>query len=429
MFVLIYLTKEFAKYDSEPDKWIKPHIVSKSAKYPSFSVDVGYERFLGPEIFFQPENIVLSGGSSMFKHLDRRLQRDIKRNVDNRLKLTEELTGGRVKPKSIDVKVVSHPMQRYAVWFGGSVLANEVQRFKNGARYDGTYEDNKRQGQGTFYYPDGSTYEGNWSEGLRYGQGKYTYINGDTYEGEWRDHLRHGRGTYTFASTKLQYIGNWKGGKMDGHGELVHPHHRFIGTWKDGMVIGKGRYIFQNSSCQQMGEYLTTSALSDDKVEEEESKTIPRWKATMIEPLSEEAKHSLTNLKGTGKPTQETSEEDKAKVKQTDDNGDNDNQTEPNGDNDIDRSEHGEVDQQDVIRTDDSKDDDDITENKSAVENEVPKPQGTVEEEQEDEDDDEGDDDNTEAIGITQHSKIIELYRFKVIFIKPDELALEKPSY
>lgn len=72
---------------------------------------------------------------------------------------------------------------------------------------------------------------------MRYGQGKYTYINGDTYEGEWRDHLRHGRGTYTFASTKLQYIGNWKGGKMDGHGELVHPHHRFIGTWKDGMVM------------------------------------------------------------------------------------------------------------------------------------------------------------------------------------------------
>ncbi|CAH8619002.1 unnamed protein product [Schistosoma margrebowiei] len=165
------LPKEFAKYDSEPDKWIKPHIVSKSAKYPSFSVDVGYERFLGPEIFFQPEfvnpdfttslsdvvdeviqkspidsrrglygNIVLSGGSSMFKHLDRRLQRDIKRNVDNRLKLTEELTGGRVKPKSIDVKVISHPMQRYAVWFGGSVLANESE-FYNVCHTKAQYEE------------------------------------------------------------------------------------------------------------------------------------------------------------------------------------------------------------------------------------------------------------------------------------------------
>merc|ERR1711865_927075 len=72
--------------------------------------DVAYERFLGPEIFFNPEianpdyttpvplvidqtiqgspidcrrglykNIVLSGGSTMFKDFGRRLQRDIKR--------------------------------------------------------------------------------------------------------------------------------------------------------------------------------------------------------------------------------------------------------------------------------------------------------------------------------------------------------------
>lgn len=93
-----------------------------------FSVDVGYERFLGPEIFFHPEfsnpdftipisqivddviqncpidvrrplydNIVLSGGSTMFKDFSRRLQRDIKRTVDARLKLSETLGGGRLK--------------------------------------------------------------------------------------------------------------------------------------------------------------------------------------------------------------------------------------------------------------------------------------------------------------------------------------------
>lgn len=91
-------------------------------------MDVGYERFLGPEIFFHPEfsnpdftiplsevvddviqncpidvrrllynNIVLSGGSTMFKDFGRRLQRDIKRTVDTRLKLSESLGGGRIK--------------------------------------------------------------------------------------------------------------------------------------------------------------------------------------------------------------------------------------------------------------------------------------------------------------------------------------------
>ncbi|TPP65553.1 hypothetical protein FGIG_06443 [Fasciola gigantica] len=60
----------------------------------------------------------------MFKHLARRLQRDIKQIVDNRLRITEEITGGRIKPTPIDVKIVTHPMQRYAVWFGGSLLAD-----------------------------------------------------------------------------------------------------------------------------------------------------------------------------------------------------------------------------------------------------------------------------------------------------------------
>jgi len=31
-----------------------------------------------------------------------------------------------VQPKPIDVQVISHNMQRYAVWFGGSMLAYTV---------------------------------------------------------------------------------------------------------------------------------------------------------------------------------------------------------------------------------------------------------------------------------------------------------------
>ena len=94
----------------------------------NFNIDVGYERFLGPEIFFHPEfanpdftmpisetvdqvvqncpidvrrglysNIVLSGGSTMFKDFGRRLERDVRRRVDARLKATEQLSGGRIK--------------------------------------------------------------------------------------------------------------------------------------------------------------------------------------------------------------------------------------------------------------------------------------------------------------------------------------------
>ena len=43
------------------------------------------------------QNIVLSGGSTMFRDFGRRMQRDLKRVVDARLKISEQLSGGRIK--------------------------------------------------------------------------------------------------------------------------------------------------------------------------------------------------------------------------------------------------------------------------------------------------------------------------------------------
>ena len=50
-------------------------------------------------VTFLLQNIVLSGGSTMFRDFGRRLQRDIKRAVDARLKLSEQLSAGRIKVK------------------------------------------------------------------------------------------------------------------------------------------------------------------------------------------------------------------------------------------------------------------------------------------------------------------------------------------
>lgn len=122
------IAKEFAKYDSEPSKWVRTYDGTNAITKQGFTVDVGYERFLGPEIFFHPEfsnpdfttpiseivdnviqncpidvrrplynNIVLSGGSTMFRDFGRRLQRDIKRSVDARLRISENLSEGRIK--------------------------------------------------------------------------------------------------------------------------------------------------------------------------------------------------------------------------------------------------------------------------------------------------------------------------------------------
>lgn len=99
------LAKEFARHESDPAKYLRKEkgILSSTGKV--WEADVGYERFLAPEVFFQPEilssdfttplpeivdscissspidtrrslynNIVLSGGSTLFKDFGRRLQ-------------------------------------------------------------------------------------------------------------------------------------------------------------------------------------------------------------------------------------------------------------------------------------------------------------------------------------------------------------------
>lgn len=79
----------------------------------------------------------------MFDHFGRRLQRDLKHIVDTRIQTSEALSGGLMRVRrlslqlgsshtqvlfsqstGVNVNVVSHKRQRYAVWFGGSLLAS-----------------------------------------------------------------------------------------------------------------------------------------------------------------------------------------------------------------------------------------------------------------------------------------------------------------
>ena len=138
------IVKEFARFDREADDRFKKHTVN----YPNGKtavVDVGYERFLAPEIFFNPEiyssdfltpyqtivdnviqsshrcaqrlykNIVLSGGSTLYKDFGRRLQRDIRHMVDARIKASEARSGG-AKSGGLEVQVITHKRQRHGPW-------------------------------------------------------------------------------------------------------------------------------------------------------------------------------------------------------------------------------------------------------------------------------------------------------------------------
>jgi actin-related protein 3 len=162
------IVKEFSRFDREPD-YFKKHTVN----YPngkSVQVDVGYERFLAPEIFFNPEiyssdfltplpnivdtviqtspidvrrglykNIVLSGGSTLYKDFGRRLQRDIRHLVDARIKASEARSGG-AKSGGLDVQVITHKRQRHGPWFGGSLLG-QTPEFKSYCHTKAEYDE------------------------------------------------------------------------------------------------------------------------------------------------------------------------------------------------------------------------------------------------------------------------------------------------
>jgi len=164
-YVCPNIVKEFQKYDLEPAKWFKVYEGINDITKKPFKCEVGYERFLGPEVFFNPEifssdfltplpvsvdqcvqscpidcrrglykNIVLSGGTTMFKDFAQRIRRDIKRAVDARQERSVQLSGAaanQIDRKAIEVKVISHNMQRYAVWFGGSMLASTAEFYKS----------------------------------------------------------------------------------------------------------------------------------------------------------------------------------------------------------------------------------------------------------------------------------------------------------
>ncbi|KAJ4462688.1 putative Actin-related protein 3 [Paratrimastix pyriformis] len=150
------LVREYQRYDAQPDQYFMKYQGQQNITKRPYTLEVGYERFLAPELYFNPEifsteystplpdvvdatilscpidtrrslyrNIVLSGGSTLFRNFSRRLQDAVREKVDARVHRNEELTHAKVTP--IEVNVLAHPLQKFAVWSGGSILANQEQ--------------------------------------------------------------------------------------------------------------------------------------------------------------------------------------------------------------------------------------------------------------------------------------------------------------
>ena len=156
------LVDEFAKFDkkqnvggklTQSSKFKKFEGIGKISSKP-FSINVGYELFLGPESFFSPEiidknfkasldesvdltiqqcpidyrrrlyaDIVFSGGSTSFKNLDKRLEMCLQKRVDQRL--AKYSKPGTTSTSTIKVKVTNSMAQKHVVWLGGSSFSSQ----------------------------------------------------------------------------------------------------------------------------------------------------------------------------------------------------------------------------------------------------------------------------------------------------------------
>ena len=113
--------------------------------------------------------------------------------------------------------------------------------YTSGNVYEGSFKNNKRHGQGTFYFNKGKwkgdKYIGQWKDNKYNGQGSYFWKDGSKYVGQWKNDDKHGQGTMSWPSGN-KYMGQWKNDKQHGQGTKTYSSGKIEkGIWENGKFM------------------------------------------------------------------------------------------------------------------------------------------------------------------------------------------------
>ena len=119
------------------------------------------------------------------------------------------------------------------------------------------------------------------------GEGTFTYKKaGDIYSGSWQADKKHGQGTYEFGADSSMFVGTWENGQMTTGKWVWKEAAEYQGDFKLGRPFGNGVFNFA-SGLSQKGVYEEKKPVEGEEEEPVAEGEAPRppnvtWKGESI---------------------------------------------------------------------------------------------------------------------------------------------------
>lgn len=145
-------------------------------------------------------------------------------------------------------------------YYEGDFLEGEIsgsgdRYFPNGSHYHGSFLNGEFNGKGEFTNANGEKYVGEFKDNRRNGEGVLTYADGTTYTGSFLNHKRDGHGDYTDIEGN-HYNGEWKENRIEGKGLMEYSNGDiYEGSFLDGKKAGKGTIKWASTGLQYTGDW------------------------------------------------------------------------------------------------------------------------------------------------------------------------------